>query len=1160
MYIIYAINHAIETVIPTKEKTSGIRREVSEHTESLYKKRTQLCGQGTAEQYREIQREIKASALADFEHWVDKWATVIDGAEAIGDTRGVHRAVKVLGGKPQKPSPQLATGADGKPLGSAEDVATAWHDFLKSKFSETEAEQGRPPMEPLPCTQGSDPLNPEQFLRGLSKMRNGKASGPDGIPVEIFKKVDICRELLFELIYKIWDTEEIPASFARAKFVMLFKNKGSPNDPTKYRCIGLLTHAYKVLAQCLLERLECETKHFLSDWQAGFRKKRGCRDNVLTLRAVYDEMLERGEKLYATFIDYSAAFDSVSHKFLDRALKRAGASNKTRSLFRAIYRAASAYTEVNSTDDTVVKSQPFPVDRGVIQGDILSPLFFILALELILKYHDNVAGKGVKIGTETIYTLGYADDAVLLDVALDTATARVTSIAKGSRIDADMDISIAKTQVMQVAEQDRVPEATPEEARGVSKYKCPNVGCNKVFFNIHGCKCHAGKCSRRDYYPVEKLLAVRGELGCSSGSNRRQFLVKWKDYGPEHNSWQDRKNIDPELINSFLHANNLYDHSWPGRRCPHCDLPCKNAFGVKVHLRACNYNPTESEQNFKGTCAAKKVHRMKLTEAQKDKRQVECEGKRLENVYIFKYLGSQFAADGDEVHDVKRRVALATSRMGELRNVFNAKISLRVKLRIYKTAVCSLLTYGCEAWHLSEEVCALINGANARLLSRFTHKSAHEEASPRTRTYDLLDAVRRRRLVWLGHILRMQGKRLVKFATAIQFRQQLEGDLFDDIPSHFTYDDIQRLAQDRVAWKQLVLLRGDKAGMTSFITKKLKTLPPLPTTLNPAAAGISAAADTQSVDEQSVDEQYRHFTTSSTGAAAASAVKQEIWQEARNRPRAKQPSAAEKKRRRGLKRKRAAARKAERTMPKRRARQTVTNATTAQDPTPTMPPLPTKLPKEKAKKKSKRRKGKKKPQQKNGKGMTDAERRAFAFKHFQDNHPEEWQREQEYNKKYPPYVPPKQQEPLIDIDWDEMVASANENTTPSKASLWAAPCVPPSPSISHMEITGTPPPPTTPTTPITTTSLWAEPCVPPSPSISHVETTGTPPTPSRENTTLPLLTPTLTLTTQSPPFSINISPIYNDLPVNDTPILKVTPPNPTKMNDSPPPLIPQPTH
>ena len=87
---------------------------------------------------------------------------------------------------------------------------------------------------------------------------------------------------------------------------MLYKNKGSTNDPTKYRCIGLLTHAYKVLSQILLERLESETEGFLSDWQAGFRKQRGCRDNVLLLRAVYDRMLREGKHLYVTFIDYSA--------------------------------------------------------------------------------------------------------------------------------------------------------------------------------------------------------------------------------------------------------------------------------------------------------------------------------------------------------------------------------------------------------------------------------------------------------------------------------------------------------------------------------------------------------------------------------------------------------------------------------------------------------------------------------------------------------------------------------------------------------------------------------------------------------------------------------------------------------------------------------------
>ena len=107
---------------------------------------------------------------------------------------------------------------------------------------------------------------------------------------------------------------------------MLFKHKGSSDDPTRYRCIGLLNHSYKILSQCLLARLIKETQGYLSEWQAGFRAKRGCRDNVLTLRAIYDELLRRDEKLFATFIDYSAAFDSVSHKFLDKALIAAGAS------------------------------------------------------------------------------------------------------------------------------------------------------------------------------------------------------------------------------------------------------------------------------------------------------------------------------------------------------------------------------------------------------------------------------------------------------------------------------------------------------------------------------------------------------------------------------------------------------------------------------------------------------------------------------------------------------------------------------------------------------------------------------------------------------------------------------------------------------------------
>ena len=140
-------------------------------------------------------------------------------------------------------------------------------------------------MQELPNTKGEqgDTLSHAEIIAGIKKMNNGKALGPDGIPAELYKHSDVCRQVVCELISKIWVTEEVPAPFARASFRMLFKRTGSPDDPSKYRCIALLNHCYKILSQCMMEQLESETSGYLSEWQAGFRKQRGCRDNVLVL-------------------------------------------------------------------------------------------------------------------------------------------------------------------------------------------------------------------------------------------------------------------------------------------------------------------------------------------------------------------------------------------------------------------------------------------------------------------------------------------------------------------------------------------------------------------------------------------------------------------------------------------------------------------------------------------------------------------------------------------------------------------------------------------------------------------------------------------------------------------------------------------------------------
>ena len=80
----------------------------------------------------------------------------------------------------------------------------------------------------------------------------------------------------------------MPESLAEGCFIALFKNKGSPNDFTKYRFICPLNHAYKVISAYLLLRLVRETDGYLPESQAGFRKGRSTRDNLYILTKLID--------------------------------------------------------------------------------------------------------------------------------------------------------------------------------------------------------------------------------------------------------------------------------------------------------------------------------------------------------------------------------------------------------------------------------------------------------------------------------------------------------------------------------------------------------------------------------------------------------------------------------------------------------------------------------------------------------------------------------------------------------------------------------------------------------------------------------------------------------------------------------------------------------
>ena len=72
----------------------------------------------------------------------------------------------------------------------------------------------------------NDRLERKEFDDAVNHLKNGKVTGADGIPVEVFKNSAVTKELLFKFLKKVWDKEHVPAELAVGVFVMTFSKKG----------------------------------------------------------------------------------------------------------------------------------------------------------------------------------------------------------------------------------------------------------------------------------------------------------------------------------------------------------------------------------------------------------------------------------------------------------------------------------------------------------------------------------------------------------------------------------------------------------------------------------------------------------------------------------------------------------------------------------------------------------------------------------------------------------------------------------------------------------------------------------------------------------------------------------------------------------------------
>ena len=113
--------------------------------------------------------------------------------------------------------------------------------------------------------------------------------------------------------------------------------KGNAKECSNYYTIALISHASKAMLKILQARLQQYMNWVIPDVQTGFRKGRGIRDQIASIRWIIEIAREFQKIIYFCFIDYGKAFDCVDQKKLWEILKQMGLPDHLTCLLKNLY-------------------------------------------------------------------------------------------------------------------------------------------------------------------------------------------------------------------------------------------------------------------------------------------------------------------------------------------------------------------------------------------------------------------------------------------------------------------------------------------------------------------------------------------------------------------------------------------------------------------------------------------------------------------------------------------------------------------------------------------------------------------------------------------------------------------------------------------------------
>ncbi|XP_020412737.1 uncharacterized protein LOC109947231 [Prunus persica] len=205
-----------------------------------------------------------------------------------------------------------------------------------------------------------------------------KAPGPDGYSAIFFHNCwSLCRKDIEDLVFKCFSSGSVP-EYLNSTLVTLVPKIINPQSMLQFRPISLCNTLYKVVSKIIVGRLRPLMCKLVSPNQVSFVPGRQISDNIFIAQEVLHRFYRaRGKTGYIAWkIDLSKAYDRLKWSFIEQTLEEIGIGETSLQLIMSCVKNVSYRVLMNGELTASFKPQ-----RGVRQGDPLSPYLFVLCME-----------------------------------------------------------------------------------------------------------------------------------------------------------------------------------------------------------------------------------------------------------------------------------------------------------------------------------------------------------------------------------------------------------------------------------------------------------------------------------------------------------------------------------------------------------------------------------------------------------------------------------------------------------------------------------------------------------------------------------------------------------------------------------------------------------